>query len=90
MRVIKEGGHRLLERDPETSRIVSEMLLDLETNGLDAVREYSRRFDDWDPPDFELSEQQIVEAIARLDPQIIADTDFCQANVRRFARYARQ
>ena len=85
MRVIKEGGHRLLERDPETSRIVSEMLLNLETNGLDAVREYSRRFDDWNPPDFELSEQQIVEAIARLDPQIIADTDFCQANVRRFA-----
>ena len=30
------------------------MLLDLEKNGMDAVRRYSRKFDDWDPPSFEL------------------------------------
>ena len=85
MRMFKEGGHRLFERDPETSRVVSEMLIDLEANGIDAVRKYSRRFDNWDPPSFWLTEQQIDEAIARLDPQIVADTDVCQANVRRFA-----
>jgi len=26
MKTFKEGGHRLFERDPETARIVSEML----------------------------------------------------------------
>ena len=86
MQTLKEGGHRLFESDPETAKIVAEMLADLEKNGLDAVRKYSRRFDEWDPPEFELSERQIADAIGRLDEQIIADTDFCQANVRRFAQ----
>ena len=30
MKVFKEGGHRLFERDPECAEIVSKMLLDLE------------------------------------------------------------
>ena len=86
MRMFKQGGHRLFERDPETAQAVSEMLLDLETNGLEAVRKYSQKFDDWSPSEFELSAVQVTEAIDRLDPQVIADTDVCQANVRRFAR----
>ncbi len=60
MKILKEGGHRLFERDPETARIVSEMLLDLEKNGLEAVRRYSAKFDDWNPPSFELSEAQVA------------------------------
>ncbi len=86
MRMYKEGGHRLFEHDAETARVVSEMLLDLESHGLDAVRRYSRRFDGWDPPDFELSPAQVKAAIASLDPQVAEDTGFCQDNVRRFAR----
>ena len=86
MKIVKSGGHRLFGADPETTRVVSEMLIDLEKNGLDAVRRYSKRFDDWDPPSFELSESDIAEAVSRLPEQIIVDTDFCQANVRQFAR----
>jgi len=86
MKMFKEGGHRLFETDPETVKVVSEMLSDLEKNGMEAVRKYSKKFDDWNPDDFELSEKQIDEAISRLDPQIIEDTDFCQANVRQFAQ----
>ncbi|MHB0876439.1 MAG: histidinol dehydrogenase [Anaerolineae bacterium] len=86
MRMYKEGGHRLFERDADTARVVSEMLLDLEQHGLDAARRYSRQFDGWDPPDFELSAAEIDAAIARLEPQVVADTAFCQGNVRRFAQ----
>ena len=86
MKVFKQGGHLLFENDPETAIVVTDMLLDLEKNGIDAVRKYSKQFDDWDPPDFELSEVQIQEAIDKLDPQIAADTDFCQASVRQFAQ----
>jgi len=85
MRVIKEGDHRLFEEDMETSLYVSEMLRDLRKNGMDAVRKYSRKFDEWDPLSFELSEHQIDEAIAKCDEQLVQDTDFCQANVRTFA-----
>ena len=85
MKVIKEGGHRLFEEDQETTQYVREMLDDLRENGMDAVRKYSQKFDDWNPSRFELSEQQINEAIAKCDEQLIRDTEFCQNNVRTFA-----
>jgi sulfopropanediol 3-dehydrogenase len=86
MKVIKQGKHRLFGQDPETTRIVSEMLNDLERSGLEAVRKYSAKFDDWSPETFELSERQITAAIEALPEQVITDTDFCQGNVRRFAQ----
>ena len=85
MKVIKQGQQRLFEQDLETAAVVSRMLIDLEKNGMDAVRQYSRRFDEWDPPSFRLSPRQIEDAIGELDEQAIRDTDFCQANVRSFA-----
>jgi sulfopropanediol 3-dehydrogenase len=86
MRVIKEGSHRLFEEDMETTQYVQEMLRDLKKNGMDAVRKYSKKFDYWNPTSFELSEQQIKEAISKCDDQLIKDTDYCQNNVRDFAR----
>mgnify|MGYP001065652646 CR=1 FL=1 len=86
MRIFKNGGHRLFENDSETSKVVSEMLIELEKKGMDAVRKYSSQFDDWNPESFELGEEQVRRAINELDPQIIKDTDFCQENVRSFAR----
>lgn len=86
MIIIKEGGHRLFETDPETARYVAEMLQALRARGLDAVREFSAKFDEWSPKSFELSEAQIAEAIAQCSPELIADTEYCQGNVRTFAR----
>jgi sulfopropanediol 3-dehydrogenase len=71
--------------DPDTACIVSEMLLDLERNGMDAVRKYSAQFDQWNPKSFEPTATDIQSGIDSLPAQVIADTDFCQANVRRFA-----
>ncbi len=85
MKIYKNGQHRLFESDPETSRVVTEMLLELEKNGMDAVRKYSMKFDGWNPDSFELTDAQINQAINELDPQIKADTEFCQTNVRNFA-----
>jgi len=86
MKMYKKGGHRLFETDQETEKVVSEMLLDLEQNKMNAVRKYSRKFDDWHPKNFELNAKQINDAISKLDPQIIEDTNFCQKNVRDFAQ----
>jgi sulfopropanediol 3-dehydrogenase len=86
MKIIKEGGHRLVEFDPETTAIVAGMLEELSKEGMKAVRKFSEKFDQWSPDSFELSDAQIEEAISQLDPQIIADTDFCQNNVRQFAK----
>ena len=85
MKIIKEGDHHLFEGDDETARTVSALLQDLRARGMDAVREYSQKFDEWDPPDFELQPAEIDEAIERCGAQVVADTAFCQGNVRAFA-----
>jgi sulfopropanediol 3-dehydrogenase len=85
VKLIKPGGHRLFEQDPETASVVSKMLLDLEKNGMDAVRKYSQQFDQWDPPSFRLSESEIQQGIAKVSERAIRDTDYCQGNVRAFA-----
>ena len=86
MKIFKKGHHRLFEADEETAKIVSDMLLDLERHGMDAVRKYSSHFDNWSPESFELSPRQIDEAIAQVPEQIVADTAYSQDNVRRFAK----
>lgn len=86
MKIIKDGGHRLFEEDEQTSAYVRDMLKTLKKEGMDAVRKFSREFDKWDPPSFELSGKEIAEAIGKCDDQLIKDTDFCQENVRRFAQ----
>lgn len=85
MKIIKEGGHRLFETDPQTAKYVAEMLEQLRQRGLEAVRDFSRKFDDWAPASFELSEQQINEAVEQCSEQLRRDTAYCQGNVRRFA-----
>ena len=86
MKIIKEGGHRLFENDPETARYVADLLADLRRRGLEAVRDYSRRFDGWEPASFELSEREIAAAVAQCPEQLVRDTEYCQGNVRQFAR----
>jgi sulfopropanediol 3-dehydrogenase len=85
MIVFKPGRQRLFEADAETAAAVTGMLIELERDKMDAVRRFSRKFDDWDPVRFRLSDAEIEEAISRVPDQGIRDTDYCQANVRRFA-----
>src|SRR5437660_4612057 len=85
MKVAKSGGHRLFEHDAETASVVSRMLIELEKNGMDAVRKYSEQFDQWNPPSFQLTPREIDEAVSRVSEQGIRDTKYCQSNVRSFA-----
>ena len=43
MKILKEGGHRLFETDPETARYVADLLGRLRRDGLDAVRQLPSR-----------------------------------------------
>jgi sulfopropanediol 3-dehydrogenase len=86
MNVIKPGGHRLFQDDGDTAKVVSDMLAELERHGVDAVRRSSNQFDGWAPVSFELSPAEVVSVIASVPEQVVRDTDYCQDNVRRFAR----
>jgi sulfopropanediol 3-dehydrogenase len=86
MLIVKDGGHRVFEKDPATAATVSEMLIELESHGMDAVRRYSEKLDGWAPRSFELDAGDIRDAILTVDAQVIEDTRYCQQNVRSFAQ----
>ena len=71
--------------DRATRDTVEAILNEIESRGEDAVREYSRQFDKWDPDSFVLSEDEIQECIAQVDPRDIDDIKFAQEQVRNFA-----
>jgi sulfopropanediol 3-dehydrogenase len=65
---------------------VESILADIEKRGDDAVREYSRKFDNWDPPQFRLSEADIGACVRAMSPRDIDDIRFAQTQIRNFAQ----
>jgi sulfopropanediol 3-dehydrogenase len=89
--VIKEpaGPDRPAQRDPEVSATVSTMLLDIERRGLDAVREYAQRLDQWSGTSFEVSSQQLHNAGDGLPRELREALDAGAERTRRFASMQR-
>ena len=76
--------------DPAVRERVSEMLSRIERGGIDAVRDYSRELDGWDPPSFEVGPEQIAAAEARLPAGLKESIAFAQAQIRNFAQLQRE
>ncbi|MDA3630093.1 histidinol dehydrogenase [Saccharopolyspora oryzae] len=70
---------------PDVQEKVAAIVSDIRTRGDQAVREYSEKFDNWQPESFRLSAEQIDEIIARVPQQVIDDIEFVQQQVRNFA-----
>ncbi len=68
---------------------VTEILERVRTEGLEAVREYSRRFDDWDPPSFRVADEEIAAARDKLAPDVLASLEFAHRQIRHFAELQR-
>ena len=68
---------------------VETILADIESRGDEAVREYSKKFDNWDPPSFKLSEREIQGCIEAMSPRDIDDIKFAQTQIRNFAKIQR-
>ena len=65
--------------------LVSEIIADVRKRGDAAVRDYASKFDKAELAVFEVTQQEREDALAELDPQTRADTEFAISNVRRFA-----
>jgi len=76
--------------DESVRQTVADIIADVEARGEPAVREYSRRFDQWDPPSFQVTEEQVEQARRSLPQTLIEDIHFAQAQVRRFAERQRE
>ncbi len=91
IRHLKRGqsAAALAEADAQVRVTVESILRDIESRGDEAVREFSRRFDQWDPAEFALSPAGIEAAVARLSPREVEDIRFAQEQIRNFARIQR-
>jgi len=69
----------------EVTEVVSKIIADIAERGDAAVREYSVKFDKWNPSTFRLTDEQIAACVAELNEQEVHDIKFAQAQVRRFA-----
>jgi len=88
IRYLKQGKTTAAraEDDARVRDTVASIIQDIEQRGDAAVRDYSIRFDQWDPADFRLSQAQIEAARKRLSEREIEDIAFAQQQIRRFAR----
>lgn len=76
--------------DAKVRRVVEDIIKDVGSRGDAAVRDYSIRFDRWDPEDFRLSQDEINKARNSLSAREIEDIAFAQQQVRRFAQAQRE
>lgn len=64
---------------------VADIISDVRTRGDAAVREYSAKFDRWEPESFRLPAERIKQIVEDQPPQLIEDIRFVQDQVRGFA-----
>ncbi len=69
----------------EVRTTVAEMLARIEAGGLEAVREYSRELDDWDPEDFVVEAAELDRLCAQVPAELAAQIEVAAGRVRSFA-----
>ncbi len=74
----------------QVTETVRTILSDVRRAGDAAVREYSQKFDQWNPDRFRLSDEQIAEIVAGVPAQVIDDIKWVQSQVRYFAQRQRE
>ena len=91
IRHLKQGQSAAAHADADAKvrNTVEGILKDIEARGDDAVRQYSRQFDQWDPADFTLSQAAIEAAVRQLTAREVEDIHFAQTQVRGFAQIQR-
>jgi sulfopropanediol 3-dehydrogenase len=75
--------------DAKVREIVENILADIDARKDEAVKDLSKKFDNWSPEDFRLSPQDIERAIAQVPKRDLDDIKFAQAQVRNFAQKQR-
>ena len=91
IRYLKRGkdAQGRADDDAQVRATVEGILKDIEQRGDAAVREYSRKFDGWEPASFALSQGQIEAAVGQLSAREIEDIRFAQTQIRNFAQIQR-
>jgi histidinol dehydrogenase/sulfopropanediol 3-dehydrogenase len=73
----------------QLQKTVKSILSKVKTDGDSAVRYYEKKFDDFDPPSFRISEAEAAKASEELPVEVIEELDFAIEQVTAFARAQR-
>lgn len=83
---IKRPQGQDAQADRSLTEKVSSIIERVKTEGDTALRAFSQQFDHVVPAQFEVSEQEIAEALEGMDAQTRRDSEFAINQVRRFAQ----
>lgn len=83
---IKRPQGQDAQADRSLTEKVSAIIERVKTEGDTALRAFSQQFDNVVPTHFEVSEQEIAEALQGMDAQTRRDSEFAINQVRRFAQ----
>lgn len=83
---VKTPARDVLADNSPVEALVKEIIADVAARGDDAVRDYSLKFDNSNLEMLEVSMAAREAAVAKLDPQTRADTQFAIDNVAAFAK----
>jgi sulfopropanediol 3-dehydrogenase len=91
IRYLKRGKNatELAQADAKVRATVEGIIADIEKRGDEAVRHYSKQFDQWSPSAFTLSQADIERAVKSLSPRELEDIKFAQHQIRNFAQIQR-
>lgn len=88
-RYLKSAERAPVAVDPEITKVVAEILLDVERRGAQAVREYSERFDSWSPDRFTLTAEEIDRAVSAVPRELRDHIDRAAEQIGIFAKAQR-
>jgi sulfopropanediol 3-dehydrogenase len=71
--------------DPQVVERVSAMLLEVERDGMDAVRRHSQQLDHWNPERFAMTREELDRARDAVDPGVRERLDLGHERVKGFA-----
>src|SRR5262245_32967669 len=76
--------------DAKVRGTVENILAEIDARKDEAVKDLSKKFDNWSPKDFRLSASEVEHAIAQVPKRDLDDIKFAQAQVRNFAQKQRE
>ena len=88
---LKKGKHaadRAVD-DAKVSKIVEDTLQAIAAKGDEALREFSIKFDNYNPTSFKLSSAEIENLIKQVSKRDMEDIKFAQSQIRKFAQAQR-
>jgi sulfopropanediol 3-dehydrogenase len=90
-RFLKRGmdASAIKAADAKVRETVEGILAQVEEKKDAAIRDLSKKFDGWEPKDFQLTPAEIEKAISQVSKRDLEDIKFAQAQVRNFAQKQR-